>query len=167
MYALSLPHHEVLIHAPATRANGWTHPIPLHHHPKATRRLTCTGMPTAERPAKRTHGSQAHPATLKTRGWYRAHFVPPGWLPCAPAWITPSGPPSPPHITPDSGASQLAPLKSPGASGTLKVPSNGGPRRSWAVEMFTGSHPTQTTRALVGIKSDPELRLGFEPKTCR
>ena len=65
MYALSLPHHEVLIHAPATRANGWTHPIPLHHHPKATRRLTCTGMPTAERPAKRTHGSQAHPATLK------------------------------------------------------------------------------------------------------
>ena len=65
MYALSLPHHEVLIHAPATRANGWTHPIPLHHHPKATRRLTRTGMPTAERPAERTHGSQAHPATLK------------------------------------------------------------------------------------------------------
>ena len=71
MYALSLPHHEVLIHAPATRANGWTHPIPLHHHPKATRRLTCTGMPTAERPAKRTHGSQAHPATLKGRGPHR------------------------------------------------------------------------------------------------
>ena len=65
MYALFLPHHEVLIHAPATRANGWTHPIPLHHHPKATRRLTCTGMPTAERPAKRTHGSQAHSTTLK------------------------------------------------------------------------------------------------------
>ena len=60
-YALSLP--------PAPRStnprtgnkgypNGWTHPIPLQYHPMATRRLMRTGMPTAERPAKRTHGSQ-------------------------------------------------------------------------------------------------------------
>ena len=77
-YALSLcpslPHHEVRILAPATRANGWTHPIPFQYHPKATRRLMRTGMPTAERPAKRTHGWESrltHTPRPKGRGPHR------------------------------------------------------------------------------------------------